>query len=155
MQCRKHLVLVFAAMFLASNISMGAPPAFNEFKHGYQKSLVSHERIAPLAIRTSPGDNYLVKLVDALNGTPVMYMMIEGGRPFETRVPLGIYRIRYAAGKQWLNLNDLFGEHTVTSEAEQSFNFRRTADGVTGYQIELILQRSGNLHTKAIPRAQF
>ncbi len=94
-------------------------------------------------------------MVDAVRGTPVMYMMIEGGRPFETLVPLGLYRIRYAAGKQWLNPSDLFGENTLTSEADQNFNFRRIADGVSGYQIELILQRSGNSNTKSIPRAQF
>ncbi len=155
MQKGKQILLAFVALSLVSAVALAAPPVFKEFRHGEQKSLGAQDRIAPLAIRTSPGENYFVKLVDAVRGTPVMYMMIEGGRPFETLVPLGMYRIRYAAGKQWMNSSDLFGEQTLTSEADQNFNFRRTADGISGYQIELILQRSGNLHTKVIPRAQF
>ena len=84
-----------------------------------------------------------------------MTFFIYGGQNFETKVPLGVYRLKYASGKIWYGEKYLFGPDTAYSKAEQDFEFYRQGDQIAGYTVELILQRNGNLHTTRIPASEF
>lgn len=111
--------------------------------------------IAPLRVVTSSGSNYFVKLVDVADGRTALTMFVKGGVPLEVDVPLGTYRVRYASGRVWCGEAELFGPETRFSEADRSFAFVRSGDQISGYTIELIQQRSGNLRTHAISATSF
>lgn len=110
--------------------------------------------VAPLLIKTKPGLNYFVKLV-APPDRIVMTMFIRGGEYFETKVPLGTFEIRYAAGKTWYGEDCRFGKQTAYSKADRPFQFEVVDQGYSGYTVELIMQTSGNLPVSAISPDQF
>lgn len=120
--------------------------------------------VAPFTIRTAPGSNYFVKLVD-LNGLPIRSFFAYGSSTMTNKVPLGTYALKYATGQSWCNERDLFGPGllTITNQADRVFNFDRQVryddEGVrtstTEITVELIKQKGGNLPTHAIDRSQF
>lgn len=114
----------------------------------------SNAGVAPLAISTHAGNDYYVKLVD-LGGRVVMTMYVEGGRYFETSVPLGTYEMRYASGKVWYGTRHHFGPETSYAKAEQKFEFQFDGSRYSGYKIELIMQSGGNLTESRLSRNEF
>lgn len=125
-------------------------------RQGVQQVFVAGQRVAPLEIDTPSGsENYYVKLVDASTGAPVMTAYIYGSQTFETTVPTGTYRVRYATGETWYGPDHLFGPQTSYSEATKDFAFTTDASGVNGYTIQLIRQLDGNLHVTSISASNF
>jgi hypothetical protein len=123
---------------------------------GVYERFTNADPIAPFMVVTPSGpENYYVKLVDAFTGHSVMSFFIFGGQRFETKVPLGSFRVKYATGKNWYGENHLFGPSTRFSEADRTFEFAEQGNQISGYTVELIKQRSGNLHTKSISASQF
>lgn len=110
---------------------------------------------APLGIKTRTGSNYFVKLVDWTSKREMLTVFIRGGEPFETKVPIGSYEIKYAVGESWYGLILDFGEGASYSRCVQRFDFTDTAYGYTGYTIELILQVHGNLQVNSIAPEEF
>lgn len=123
---------------------------------GIQRINTNAERIAPLRIKTPLGtESYFVKLTQSATGVAVMTFYIHGGQTFDTEVPLGSYRIKYATGDVWYGETHLFGPETQYSEADKVFQFAVNGNQISGYTVELIRQRGGNLHTKSIAPSQF
>ena len=114
----------------------------------------SSQGVAPLEIKTSYGNDYYVKLVD-IAGRTVITMYVEGGRHFETKVPLGNYEMRYASGKVWYGTKHLFGPETSYAKVDRRFDFKVDGNRISGYTIELILQIGGNLSTSRLSPASF
>lgn len=114
------------------------------------------EAIAPFQIKTSPGDNYYVKLVDKVTNKTIVGIFVKGGQTLDVDVPLGTYKMRYASGQVWQGLENLFGEETTRYSASNDiFNFNIVGDQVSGYTVELIKQAGGNLETHQIDAQQF
>jgi hypothetical protein len=84
-----------------------------------------------------------------------MTMYVEGGRYFETTVPLGIYEMRYAYGKTWYGPTHLFGPETLYAKTDRQFHFGFDGSRYSGYTVELIMQSSGNLRTIPLPPTSF
>lgn len=125
-------------------------------KQGIQHVYIGAERIAPFRVTTSAGpSHYFIKLVDAATGSPVMTIYVNGGTTYETNVPVGTYRIRYATGQTWYGVRHLFGPATAYSETVDSVTFSIRGNEVQGNDIELVPQLGGNLETKTINAAQF
>lgn len=123
---------------------------------GVHQLFTNAEQIAPFRIVTPSGsESYYVKLTDAFTGSLVMTFYIYGGQSFETEVPLGTYRVKYATGSTWYGEDHLFGPDTSYSEADKTFEFSVQGNQISGYTVELIRQRRGNLHTKSISANQF
>ena len=123
---------------------------------GVHQLFTNAEQIAPFRIVTPSGaESYYVKLVDAFSGALVMTFFVYGGQSFETEVPLGTYRVKYATGSTWSGEDHLFGPDTRYSEADKTFEFSVQGNQISGYTVELIRQRGGNLHTKSISANQF
>ncbi len=123
---------------------------------GVHKRFTQAEMIAPLRIVTPVGpERYYVKLIDAFAGTTIVTFFIFGGQTFDTKVPLGTYLIKYAAGENWYGENYLFGSDTRYSEADKIFEFAEQGSQIGGYTVELIRQLGGNLRTKSIAANQF
>lgn len=113
--------------------------------------------VAPLTIRTAGDANYFVKLVDARSGSTAAMIFVRAGSIAKVEVPLGSYRLRYAAGNTWYGPEELFGpgNMTMTSEADKTFNFSRVGNQISGYTVTLYSVAGGNLQTSAIPRSKF
>lgn len=115
----------------------------------------SRSGISPLTIKTGPGANYFVRLVDLSSKKREAEIFIIGGETFSGKMPLGRYRIRYASGSTWYGEKLRFGASTSYSEASETFEFRKDRSHVYGYTIELIMQIGGNLSTHAISAKDF
>lgn len=125
-------------------------------QQGVQHVYVDSERLAPFRVTTSPGtDNYFIKLVDSVTGSPVITMYVKGGATYETKVPVGTYQIHYATGQTWYGVRHLFGSATAYSETVGNFTFAIQGNEAQGNEIELVPQLGGNLATKMISAAQF
>ena len=88
--------------FEAYQLPAADEPAPVAVRQGVLEVFTDDKRIAPLKIATpSGGGNHYIKLVDADSKEAVMTAYIEEGQTLSMKVPLGSYRLRYAAGKTW------------------------------------------------------
>ncbi len=141
----------------ASNTSQASKPAFDAAPINAWTGVMrrpSSPGVAPLGITTGSGNDYYVKLVDTA-GQTVMTMYVEGGRSFETKVPLGTYEMRYAIGKTWYGPEHHFGPDTAYAKADNVFHFTFDGSRYSGYRVELISRSGGNLRTKALAPGKF
>ena len=113
--------------------------------------------VAPLTIRTSQnsGNHYFVKISNTATRQELGSYFIRSGGVLEIKVPVGSYEIKYASGKQWYGTGYLFGPETAYSKADSIFNFGFDGYQYSGYTIELIMQRHGNLRTSGIQANQW
>ena len=112
------------------------------------------ERIAPLTLKSSGGESYVVKLVDNRGG-PSMTIFVRGGATVEVDVPIGTYEFRYATGKTWYGYEFMFGPETSYAKADRVFAFTQDGREVAGHAVTLYKVRDGNLHTRSIPPEDF
>lgn len=106
---------------------------------------------SPLQIKTNIGSHYWVKIVNAYSDKELVSYFIRGGETLDVNLPTGVYIIKYAYGDTWYGKDNLFGEDTKYSKADEILEFYYNQ----GYTIELIQQINGNLHTTAIDESQF
>jgi len=111
-------------------------------------------RVAPLELRANAGSDYLVKL-ETLGGQSVLDVYVHAGSSTEVLVPLGSYRVKYAAGTEWYGYEQLFGPRTSYSIADSVFTFRDEGTHYTGYTVTLYQVRGGNLRTRGIRAEDF
>lgn len=108
---------------------------------------------APFQIKTSPGADYFIKLVNYQTGADAVGIFVKGGQTLEVEIPAGTYSMRYASGKTWRGTSHLFGPGRHTSYAQSSSRFQFTR--YDGYTVELIRQVGGNMPTSSISPSQF
>jgi len=108
---------------------------------------------APFQIKTSPGADYFIKLVNYQTGADAVGIFVKGGQTIEVQIPPGTYRMRYASGLTWRGEASLFGPGQLTSYSQSASNFEFTRYG--GYTVELISQTGGNMSTRSILPSQF
>ncbi|MFC1653029.1 hypothetical protein ACFL3F_04850 [Planctomycetota bacterium] len=124
--------------------------------NGTVKDYTTKERLAPLRVVTSGQKvHYLVKLSDWETDDIALTIFVHAGQTIETTIPLGSFRLKYAAGENWLGYDDLFGKDTIYSKANKCFKFVQQGDNISGYTVELVLQQGGNLSTARIPKSQW
>ena len=131
------------------------PPAFQPV--GVMWNRTNREAIAPLKLVTSSGADYYIKLTESATKRDAIAIFVNGGQTIEVEVPLGSYHLKYAAGEVWRGEEALFGpdEMTTYSIADERFDFEMKSDFVSGYTVELVLQRGGNLSTRKISAEEF
>jgi len=132
-----------------------AEPALALPPSGFTRRHNGVEGIAPLEIQTSGGSNYLVKLEEVSTHRNVLDVFIRGGDYVNVTVPLGGYRIKYAAGSTWYGYKHYFGQSTSYSQADKIFQFRRDGNRISGYTITLYQVANGNLNTSRIDATEF
>ncbi|MCH4246285.1 MAG: DnaJ domain-containing protein [Acinetobacter populi] len=111
--------------------------------------------VAPLQIKVQYGDNYWVKIDDAYTGRHLVSYFIRSGQTLNVNLPTGSYTIKYAYGKEWYGVENLFGPQTSYAKADEIFNFRFDGYQYNGYTVELIKQVNGNLQTSHLNASQF
>ena len=144
----------------SSSYSPPSQPTFNEPalhlpQSGTIRRYTSRAGVAPLEIQTSAGSNYLVKLEDVSTGSNILDVFIRGGSTIEIEVPLGTYRLKYAAGQTWYGYEHYFGPSTGYSKADSNFRFYNDGYRVSGYTVTLYQVRDGNLSTSRLSPGQF
>lgn len=110
---------------------------------------------APLKINTSNGYNYFIKIKNIKTNKTVISAFINSGDSLDLRVPLGVYRVFYASGREWYGFENLFGEETIYNEANKDLNFQIQDGQISGYVLTLYKVSNGNLTTKNINKSQF
>ncbi|WP_374545521.1 hypothetical protein [Rhodoblastus sp.] len=121
--------------------------------------------VAPLSVTAPRGNGGVyVKLLDYPSEHTRLAFFVNAGSRFETKVPLGKYKIVFATGDRWLGKPKddklgLFWPETNRMQLDSIFSFSSQEDGTrveyTGHDIELIDQRDGNLRKKEISSNEF
>jgi hypothetical protein len=121
---------------------------------GFNDGNDASERPAVLTISAAAGASYLVKLDKA--DSPALLIFVEAGQALDARVPLGEFKLKYAAGNQWCSSDaDLFGDDTVFTEADETLTVAPADTGASHLTLELPLHADGKLTTKTISRDAF
>lgn len=116
---------------------------------------ISSDRIAPLTIKTSGSDSYLVKLKKSGSGEDVLSVYVCGGESIDIDVPLGTFQLVYASGSVWYGPTHLFGEDTSYAKADELFEFYEEDGYVNGWTVSLYPVSNGNLDTTPIDPEEF
>lgn len=107
--------------------------------------------IAPLEIKTAKqGFDYYIKISEIDTNEPVKTIYLRSGSSVQIKVPLGNFLLKYATGEKWFGEKCLFGLETLYNKADQNFEFKQIGNQISGYSVELIIQRDGNLSTQKI-----
>lgn len=80
---------------------------------GTIRTFTTAEQVAPFEIKGAQASHYLLKLVDAYTGAPVMTVFVRSGSTVNVDVALGTYELRYASGETWYGYEYLFGPETA------------------------------------------
>jgi hypothetical protein len=116
--------------------------------------------VPSLTAQTRRGDrHHLIKVEDWNSGREVVEMFVRDGETATVHVPPGTYRIKYASGSTWYEINETFGPDGAYFVAAQQFQFSHYQQGNqivwTKETITLYAVPDGNLRTKPIPREKF
>jgi hypothetical protein len=126
-----------------------------DLAHGIVRRAPGGMAIAPFSVRTSAGASYFIKLVRPIDNREQIALFVVGGRHFSTKVPTGTYELRYAVGQDWIDEQEYFGPKTAFYKADRLLMFSVEGDRVVGTEVELVLQRGGNLRTSTIGKDKF
>jgi hypothetical protein len=135
-------------------------------------------QVAPLKIEADAG-NYAVKLLDSKSNGGVLMIYVGANQTFETKIPLGTYRIFGATGNVWYGNERLFGPATtyfvlrrfknintlyMTSDTpsmtrDDEFRFwldeKKGSRTYMGHTIQLQKRSDGNMSTDPITPSEF
>lgn len=132
---------------VARAVEEGIPPA------GLMWNRTSLPAVFPLQVKSPPGREYYLRLIDVETGAPALAAYFEGGAFFRVLVPPGTFRLIFAAGTGWRGEDDLFGP----GEATQLFELRRPLtfetrglDTKAGHIVRLIEGRPGEIVEAAV-----
>ncbi|MFX0541262.1 hypothetical protein ACEWPM_005960 [Roseovarius sp. S4756] len=104
--------------------------------------------VFPLQVKTPPGQDYFLTLIDASTDSPALAAYIEGGTFFKVLVPPGIFRVKFAAGDKWQGEDDLFGPGAQTQifELRDPLTFEtRGYDTKAGHLVDLVGAPQGEI----------
>jgi hypothetical protein len=93
--------------------------------------------VFPLQVKSAPGEDYFLRLIDVETGEAVLAAYIDGGRFFRVLVPPGTYTLRFAAGQRWQGEETLFGAGGKTRQ----FDF----PDPLSFEIRGLRKKSGHL----------
>jgi hypothetical protein len=88
-------------------IEVPKPAGFDEPARPFPRTgILTHETPdleegAPFKVVTGAGRGYFLKFVNGRNGHVAATASVRGGENVRTRLPVGRYELRYAAGETW------------------------------------------------------
>ncbi|MDZ4393115.1 hypothetical protein [Cypionkella sp.] len=119
----------FAAFVLALLLCLGviAPDARAQEEEVPPAGLLWNKTglpaVFPLQVKTLPGRDHVVTLLDAETGEEALAAYIRGGAFFRVLVPPGGYRLRFVSGKDWRGAEALFGSEVEVFELRRTLRF--------------------------------
>ncbi|HEY9037977.1 MAG TPA: hypothetical protein VIN05_03405 [Roseovarius sp.] len=104
--------------------------------------------VFPLQVKTPPGQDYFLRLIDEATDKAALAAYIKGGAFFKVLVPPGVFRLKFAAGNGWQGEDDLFGpdEDTHVFELPNPLTFETRGLGVkAGHVVSLLERQPGQI----------
>lgn len=101
---------IIGAALLALAVSAAALPAEERPETGLLWRQGDLPAIFPLQVKTLPGKDYFLLLVEVETGTNRLAAYLRGGEFFRVLVPPGRYALHIAYGSDWLGEAQLFGD---------------------------------------------
>ena len=126
------------AWVIALALALSAQPVAAQPEHGMIRNHTGLPLTFPLQVRTDPGRDYALVLLEDATGDRALTAYIEGGRFFRVLTPPGRYRLHLASGTRWVGEGALFGPETVTIEFDEILDFH--TEGLsrkTGHLVDL------------------
>ena len=135
-----------------------------------------YEGTCPLTVEAGAGSNYYVymKYVSSPSYSLDKRTLKDGARyPYESDVafyvgagrsvsldiPVGVYKLYYATGRDFYGTRYLFGENTLTYDADELLSFYTSKENGTvysnGHTLTLYTVLNGNFDTDPIPESMF
>lgn len=108
-----------------------------------------------LRVHVPGGLNYFLKLSDWTSDAPALELFVRADETVDVGIPFGTYRVRMAAGTTWYGEEIRFGPDTVYSQIDQPMTFAVEGGRLAGHQLDLSLNRHGNLRPSRINPDQF
>lgn len=104
--------------------------------------------VFPLQVKTPPGPDYFLTLIDVKTGDPALAAYIKGGKFFKVLVPPGVFRLSFVTGNMWQGEDELFGPGRKTQhfELRDPLTFETRGIGIkAGHVVSLLERRPGKL----------
>lgn len=143
----RSLMTLLAAALLAALFA--APAAMADApRPGLMWNRTGLPAVFPLQVKSPPGANYYLTLLDNGTGAPALAAFLKGGQFFKVLVPPGTYRVRFASGQIWRDEEALFGpgDKTRIYELPDPLIFRTRGYGTkAGHVITLEADAGGDL----------
>lgn len=139
------LLLVAAAPLASADAKSPADPTQ---KGGLMWNRSGLPAVFPLQVKTPPGPDYFLTLIDVKTGDPALAAYIKGGKFFKVLVPPGVFRLRFATGNVWQGEDDLFGPGRKTQhfELRDPLTFEIRGIGIkAGHVVSLLGRQPGEL----------
>lgn len=119
--------------------------------------------LAPLKVETAPDsqNHSFIKVVDAMTNRTMATLFIHAAQAVETKIPVGVYQIKLAQGKEWCDFATHFGESTLYTQLKSlnqndaNFDFKLENQQVLGRYFQLKQVVNGTLETESISADEF
>jgi hypothetical protein len=113
--------------------------------------------VFPLQVKTPPGPDYHLTLIDTQTGEAALAAYINGGAFFRVLVPPGTFRLRFATGRDWQVEDILFGEGEATHhfELRRPLTFETRGLGTKAGHIVTLTPGTSDEITRAARKDQF
>lgn len=99
----------------------------------------------PLQVRTLPGQDHVVFLIDPDSGEAKMAGYIRGGAFFRLLVPPGTFLLRFATGTEWQGEEDLFGDETIWTDMDKPLSFGIAGIGRRQGHVVRLIRSDGSM----------
>lgn len=116
--------------------------------HPYNGRMTRHydlkEGVAPLKIKVPLGEYaFLITLLEWSTHRPMLTVFVQSGHSIDFKVPLGSYRLKYEAGRNWYGDEVRFGGRGLHGELEEKLDFTLDERRVHGQSVEFRHGRKG------------
>ncbi len=139
------LLLCAAAPFASAGDSAAVRPAQQA---GLMWNRSGLPAVFPLQVKTPPGQNYFLTLIDENTDAAALAAYIKGGAFFKVLVPPGVFRLKFASGDTWQGEDDLFGPgpNTRLFELREPLTFETRGIGIkAGHVVQLLEREPGQI----------
>jgi hypothetical protein len=138
-------------------------------KTGTIRAKLRGRPLATFAVEADDG-NYALRVIEKKTNAEILKLYIASKQMFETKIPLGTYRILGARGDTWYGEQELFGPSTnyfairksksngrpgMSLSGDDEFVFSQTGNTINGVRIMLRKTVDGTITTDSISPGEF
>jgi curved DNA-binding protein CbpA len=155
---QEHGTLAIARQPAVTSAAVPVSPHYPKLPVPLSRGLhlyTSAPAIAPLQIVTRGSDHHYLKVVAARTNAVVLTAFVRAGEQVDLQVPLGVYSVRFASGRDWYGERYLFGPATTFAKTAEDLGFYKNGGYTQGHTLELFLQPNGNLRMHELTADDF
>ena len=124
--------------------------------NGEVQKYQQYQGIAPFKVNVPPsGTHYLMKIRNWETNEPLLAVFVHSGESIDILIPLGEYRVQYAAGQTWYGHEHLFGPGTSYFAFDKKMEFTQSGNRYLGHGINMAPKTRGNLPQSEIMGFEF